>query len=100
MCKLFGYNAGSSSEFCNQLAIGFDDWKNASVRIISHEKSRDHKAALPLMLQGKKSTRIDSKLQKEDKYVQTLEQSTKEDYCSDQISCWKRIFFSRGPSIA
>ena len=65
MYKLFGYSAGSSNEFCNQFTSGFVDWKNVSVRIISDEKSKNRIAALSMMLQGKKSARIDADLQKE-----------------------------------
>ena len=42
VCKLFGSNAGSANEYNNQFTTGFDDWKNATARISSHEKSKDH----------------------------------------------------------
>ena len=46
--------------FAISFSTGFDDWKNAPVKIISH-------AALSMILQGKKSTRIDAEIQKENK---------------------------------
>ena len=64
-CKLFGYNADSSSEFGNQFTTGFDDWKNESLLIIRHEKSKNRVAALSMMSQGNKSIRNDAELQKE-----------------------------------
>ena len=64
VCKLFGSNAGSASEYNNQFTTGFDDWKNATARISAHQKSKDHIAALLMILQCQKSTRIDVELQR------------------------------------
>lgn len=45
--------------------MGFEDWKNANIRIISHEKSKEHLAALSCMLNLQNTKRIDSELQQE-----------------------------------
>ncbi|XP_065665577.1 zinc finger MYM-type protein 5-like [Hydra vulgaris] len=49
ICKIFGCKAGSggtNNAPRNQFITGFDDWKNVIARITSHEKSKDHFAAV------------------------------------------------------
>ncbi|XP_065664514.1 zinc finger MYM-type protein 1-like [Hydra vulgaris] len=68
ICKIFGCktgSAGTNNAPRNQFITGFDDWKNVIARIISHKKSKDHFAAVSMIMQYKKSTRIDVELQKE-----------------------------------
>ena len=56
VCRLFGINNAGCA---NQFTDGFDDWKNAIARITSHEKSKDHIAALSTMMERQQTTRID-----------------------------------------
>ncbi|XP_065645496.1 uncharacterized protein LOC136075971 [Hydra vulgaris] len=68
ICKIFGCktgSAGTKNAPRNQFITGFDDWKNVIARITPHEKSKDHFAAVSMIMQYKKSTRIDFELQKE-----------------------------------
>ncbi|XP_065650616.1 zinc finger MYM-type protein 1-like [Hydra vulgaris] len=58
-------SAGTNNAPRNQFITGFDNWKNVIARITSHEKSKDHFAAVSMIMQYKKSTRIDVELQKE-----------------------------------
>ena len=58
MCKLF-----SNDRQPTQFITGFDDWKNATARISSHEHSKDHLCAVTNKMQHQKDTRIDEELE-------------------------------------
>ena len=65
ICTLF-CAAPICTDTLNIFVKGFSDWKNADVRISSHEKSNDHKRNICKLVDKQKNLRIDSELVKQE----------------------------------
>jgi hypothetical protein len=50
-------------KYKNQFETGFDDWKNALVKISSQQTSKEHLIVFLMLLDCKKFNRIDAELQ-------------------------------------
>jgi hypothetical protein len=58
VCKVFGDSHVGESQFQS----GYDDWKNASSRISSHEHCKEHLSAIQRLTEMQTSRRIDAEL--------------------------------------